>query len=85
MASKYPAEQRAEHRWQREEEDRRQRVMVITEFGAGEPHATLPALANELKYRQALRLLATAMRATGSRLPSWGLSSAYDHGPRGSS
>ena len=69
MASKYPAEQRAEHRRQREEEDRRQRVMVITEFGAGEPHATLPALANELKYRQALRLLATAIGWASTGMP----------------
>jgi len=39
---------------------RRQRVMVITEFG--DPEATLHALADEiLKYRQALRLLARAI------------------------
>ena len=41
---------------------RRQRVMVITEFDAGDPEATLHALADEiLKYRQALRLLARAI------------------------
>ena len=36
--------------------------MVITEFNAGDPEATLHALADEiLKYRRALRLLATAI------------------------
>jgi hypothetical protein len=36
--------------------------MVITEFDAGDPEATLHALADEiLKYRQALRLLARAI------------------------
>ena len=36
--------------------------MVITEFDAGDPDATLHALADEiLKYRLALRLLATAI------------------------
>jgi hypothetical protein len=62
MARKHPAEQWAEHRRQREEEDRRQRVMVITEFDAGDPEATLHALADEiLKYRHAVRLLAKAI------------------------
>jgi hypothetical protein len=56
------AEQWAEHRRQREEEDRQQRVTVITEFDAGDPEATMHALAGEiLRYRQALRLLATAI------------------------
>jgi len=60
MARKQQAEQWAEHRRQRDEEERRQRVMVITEFDAGDPEATLHALADEiLKYRLALRLLAT--------------------------
>jgi hypothetical protein len=41
---------------------RRQRVMVITEFDAGDPEATLHALADEiLKYRRAVRLLAKAI------------------------
>jgi hypothetical protein len=41
---------------------RRQRVAVITEFDAGDPDATLHALAGEiLRYRLALRLLATAI------------------------
>jgi hypothetical protein len=36
--------------------------MVITEFNAGDPEATLHALADEiLKYRRALRLLARAI------------------------
>jgi hypothetical protein len=36
--------------------------MVITEFDAGDPEATMHALADEiLKYRRALRLLATAI------------------------
>jgi hypothetical protein len=52
----------AEHRRQRDEDERRQRVMVITEFDAGDPEATLHALADEiLKYRLALRLLAKAI------------------------
>jgi len=62
MARKQQAEQWAEHRRQREEEDRRHRVMVITEFDAGDPEATLHALAGEiLRYRQALWLLAEAI------------------------
>jgi hypothetical protein len=41
---------------------RRQRVMVITEFDAGDPEATIHALADEiLKYRRALRLLTQAI------------------------
>jgi len=39
------AEQWAEYRQQRDEEERRQRVMVIAEFDAGDPEATLHALA----------------------------------------
>ena len=36
--------------------------MVITEFDAGNPEATMQALADEiLRYRQALRLLAKAV------------------------
>jgi len=47
---------------QSDEEERRQRVMVITEFDAGDPEATLHALADEvLKYRRAVRLLAKAI------------------------
>ena len=62
MAKKQRAEQWAELRRQREEEDRRQRVMVITEFDARDPEASLHALADEiLRYRRALRLLATAI------------------------
>ena len=42
--------------------------MVITEFDAGDPEATLHALADEiLKYRQALRLLDTGDRLGGGR------------------
>jgi len=53
MARKQQAEQWAEHRRRREEENQQQRVMVITEFDAGDPEATLHALADEiLKYRR---------------------------------
>ena len=61
-ARKQRAEQWAEHSRQREEEDRQQRVMVITEFDTGNSEATMHAMADEiLKYRQALRLLAAAV------------------------
>ena len=85
MARKQRAERWAEHRRQREEEDRRQRVMVITEFDAGDHEATMHALADEiLKYRRAVRLLAEAIgwASTGApfglfpdrplRRPLWG-------------
>jgi hypothetical protein len=37
--------------------------MIITEFDAGDPEATMHALADEiLKYRRAVRLLAKAIR-----------------------
>jgi hypothetical protein len=45
MARKQRAEQWAEFRRQRDEEERRQRVMVIAEFAAGNPEATMQALA----------------------------------------
>jgi hypothetical protein len=62
MARKQRAEQWAEHRRQRDEAERRQRVMVITEFDAGDPDATMQALTDEiLKYRRAVRLLAKEM------------------------
>lgn len=62
MARKQRAERWAEHRRQRDEEERQSRVMVITEFDAGDPEATLHALADEiLKYRRAVRLLAKAI------------------------
>jgi hypothetical protein len=61
MARKQRAEQWAEYRRQREEEERRQRVMVITEFGAGDPEATMHAMAAAiLKYRRALQTLGRA-------------------------
>ena len=69
-ARKQRAEQWAEHRRQREEEDRRQRVMVITEFAAADPDATMHAMAEEiLKYRRALRLLARAIGWAGAGAP----------------
>jgi hypothetical protein len=37
MARKQRAEQWADHRRQRDEEERRQGVMVITEFDTGDP------------------------------------------------
>jgi hypothetical protein len=62
MTGKQRAEQWAERCRQREEEERQQRVMVITEFDAGDPDATMHAVADEiLRYRLALRLLATAI------------------------
>ena len=77
MAGKQRAEQWAELCRQREEEDRQQRVTVITEFDAGNPEATLHALADEiLKYRRVLRLLARAIgwrarvRRLGCSLPA---------------
>jgi hypothetical protein len=45
MARKQQAEHWAEHRRQREEEERQQPVTVITEFDAGDPEATMHALA----------------------------------------
>ena len=71
MAKKQQAEQWAECRRRCDEDERRQRVMVITEFDAGEPEATLHALADEvLKYRRwttracSLRLVATPCAPT---------------------
>src|SRR5262249_25218507 len=59
---KQQGEQWAEHRRRRDEEERRQRVTVITDFDAGDPEATLHAMADEiLKYRRAVRLLAKAI------------------------
>jgi len=70
MARKQRAEQWAEHRRRHDEEERRQRVMVITEFGTEDPEATMHALAKEiLRYRQALRLLATAIGWASSGMP----------------
>jgi hypothetical protein len=48
MARKQLAERWAENRRQRAEEERRQRVMVITEFDAGDSEATLHAMATEI-------------------------------------
>ena len=59
------AEQWAEHRRQHEEEERRQRVMVITEFDAGDLEATMHAMATEiLRYRHCVRQLADAVELT---------------------
>jgi len=70
MARKQLAERWVENRRQRAEEERRQRVMVITEFDAGDPEATLHALADEiLKYRRAVRLLAQAIGWAGAGAP----------------
>jgi phage terminase small subunit len=55
-------ERLAEHRRQREEEDRRQRVMAITEFDAGNPEATMHAMAGAiLEYRRVLQTLGRAV------------------------
>ena len=70
MARKQQAEQWAEQRRQRDEEERRQRVTVITEFDAGDPEATMHAMATEiLEYRRALRLLAQAIGWAGAGAP----------------
>jgi hypothetical protein len=71
MVSKQLAKRWAEHPRQREEEERRrQRVMVITEFDAGDLEATLHALADEvLKYRRAVGLLAKAIGWAGASAP----------------
>ena len=68
MAGKYQtaaelrAEQRAETRQRGDEEDRQQRVMVIAEFDAGDPDATMHAMAEAiLEYRRALRMLGRAV------------------------
>jgi len=70
MAGKRRAQQWAEHQRQRDEEERQQRVTVITEFDAGEPEATLHAMATEiLRYREALRVLAQAIGWAGAGAP----------------
>ena len=61
-AAERRAEQWAESRRQREEEERRQRVMVIREFDAGDPEATMHAMAGAiLEYRRVLGLLGRAV------------------------
>jgi hypothetical protein len=70
MARKHRAEQWAEYRRQRDEAERQCRVTVITEFDAGDPEATMRALADEiLKYRRAVRLLAKAIGWAGAGAP----------------
>jgi hypothetical protein len=54
------AEQWAEYRRQHEEEERRQRAMVITEFDAGDPEATMHAMATEI-----LRLVLECLQREG--------------------
>jgi hypothetical protein len=69
-AAERRAEQWAEHRRQHEEEERQSRVMVIAEFDAGDPEATMHALADEiLKYRLAVRLLAKAIGLADAGAP----------------
>jgi hypothetical protein len=48
MARKQRAEPWADHRRQRYEQERQRRVMVITEFDAGDPEATMHAMATAL-------------------------------------
>jgi hypothetical protein len=84
MARKRQAEQWAELRRQREEEDRRQRVAVIAEFDAGEPEATMHALADEiLKYRRALRVLTKAIGLADAGAPFGVLGPGPGWRPRG--
>jgi hypothetical protein len=62
MVRKRGAEQRADHRRQCDEQERQCPATVIAEFDAGDPEATIHALADEiLKYRRAMRLLAKAI------------------------
>jgi len=64
-AAERRAEQLAEHRRQREEEGRRHQVMVITEFDAGDPEATMHAMAAEiLRFRLCVRQFADAIELT---------------------
>jgi hypothetical protein len=64
-AAERRAEQWAELRRRRDEEERRQRVMVITEFDAGDPEATMHAMATEiLRYRLCVRQFADAIELT---------------------
>jgi len=66
MARKQRAEQWAEHR------RNAQRVMVITEFDAGDSEATMHALADQiLKHRHALRLSYDQPQTANSALKSW--------------
>ena len=46
-------------RRRRDEEERRQRVMVITEFAAGDPEATMHALADEKRHESMIILILT--------------------------
>jgi hypothetical protein len=65
MARKQRAEQWAEQRRRRDEEERRQRVTVITEFDAGNPEATMHAMAAEiLRFRLCVRQLTDAIELT---------------------
>ena len=65
MVGKQLAKQWAEQRRRREEEERRQRVIVITEFDAGDPEATMQAMAAEiLRCRYCVRQLADAIELT---------------------
>jgi len=67
LAAEQRAERWAEHRRQRDEGERRQRVMVITEFDAGDPEATMHAMAGEiLRYRLCVRQLADAIELTNA-------------------
>ena len=70
MVSKQLEKRWAEHRRRREEEERQSRVTVITEFDAGDPEATMHAMATEiLEYRRALRLLAEAIGLADAGAP----------------
>jgi hypothetical protein len=65
MAGKRRAKQCAEQQRRRDEEEQRQHVMVFTEFDAGDPEATMHAMAAEiLRYRLCVRQLADAIELT---------------------
>src|SRR5262249_36280143 len=70
MARKRQTEQWAEYRRQRDEEERRQRVMVITEFDAGDLEGTLHAMADAiLEYPRARRMLSKAIGGAVASAP----------------
>ena len=65
MVSKQLEKRWAEQRRRREEEKHQQRVMVITEYDAGDPDATMHAMAAEiLRFRLCVRQLADAIELT---------------------
>jgi hypothetical protein len=77
MAKKQRATEQRVKRWaeycrQRKEAEWQRRIEVITELDAGDPEATLHALAAEiLEYRRAMRLLREAIGWADIGAPFW--------------